>query len=320
MAEKIKYNSSHAASWHGVFGLVIFVCLGFAAVYGLSNFIERNSVRVPEDYSDSDLSLEGKRLKGFSLGSEGLLADWYWMRSLQYVGDKLAKTDVEYINLEDLTSLKPRLLYPLLDNATDLDPKFLSAYSYGAMVLPSIDPKQAIALTEKAIANNPESWRMYQYLGYIHWRLKDYNEAAAAYDRGSQVEGAPRFMRMMSASMRTQGGSRDTARAMYQQMLDEAQDQQMISNAQFRLDEIDSLNERDAIVSVLEKFRHVNGRCPNSLKEIQPQLKSVVLPNEKQFKVNAAGDLVDPTGVPYILDHQACKAAIDTVNSKLPPG
>ena len=304
----------------GVFALIPLLAFGFAAVYGLSNYIEGNRISMPEEYADSDLSLEGKRLKGFSLGSDGLLADWYWMWSLQYIGDKLAKTEIENINLEDLTFLKPRLLYPMLDNSTDLDPHFMAAYTYGAVVLPAIDPQQAVKLTEKAVLNNPDDWRMYQYLGYIRWRLKDYEKAAAAYEHGSAVEGAPQFMRMMVASMRTQGGSRETARAMYQQMLDEAKgDPQMVSNATFRLNEIDSLNERDAIDSVLKHAVDSAGRCPASIREIVPQLSRINLPDGREFQADSSGNIVDPSGVPYLLDRESCRAKIDVAKSKIPP-
>lgn len=299
---------------------MILLALGFGAVYGLSNYIESHRVTLNEDYYDSDLLLEGKRLKGFSLGAEGLLADWYWMRSLQYIGDKLAKTEVENINIEDLTFLRPRLLYPMLDNATDLDPKFIAAYTYGAMVLPAIDKQQAIALTEKAVANNPESWRMLQYLGYIYWRIGEYDKAAEAYERGSRIAGAPQFMTMMVASMRTKGGSRETARAMYQQMLEEAQDQQTRNNAQFRLNEIDSLNERDVIDRILSERLAAAGRCPQSLREIFPQLREAELPSGRTFQVDPSGELVDPSGARYLFDRGACKARIDAANSTIPPG
>jgi hypothetical protein len=144
-------------------GLLLIAAL-YAGVYALSNFIESNRVPIPETYADEDLAFEGKKIKGFALGAEGMLADWYWMRSLQYIGDKLTNSKLEYIDLEDLTHLNPRLLYPLLDNATDLDPHFMAAYSYGAIVLPAIDKQQAIKLTEKGIAANPNEWRLHQYL------------------------------------------------------------------------------------------------------------------------------------------------------------
>jgi tetratricopeptide (TPR) repeat protein len=296
--------------------VVIFA--GFGLVFSLSNFLERNRVSLPVGFEDSDLDLQGKRLKGFSLGAEGLIADWYWMRSLQYVGDKLAKTDAEFINIDDLRSLNPRLLYPFLDNATDLDPAFIAAYTYGAMVLPAIDPDKAILLIEKGIKNNPDYWRLYQYLGYIHWRLKDYDRAAAAYEKGSQNPNAAPFMKMMVASMKNQGGSRETARAIYQQMLDEARDEQTRNSATLRLMEIDSLEERDAIRTVLKDYAAKNGACPQSFRQIIPLLRSVKLPAGKAFHVDNSGDLADPSGAPYILDRQACEVKLDPERTKVP--
>src|SRR5258707_850764 len=143
------------------FPLVIIV-VGFLAVFRLSGYVEAVRPALPDEYVDSDLTVRGSKLKGFALGTEGLIADYYYIRSLQYVGDKLVKSKSEFINLDDLRDLNPRLLYPLLDNATDLDPHFIAAYSYGAVVLPAIDPEKAVRLANKGIANNPTHWRLYQ--------------------------------------------------------------------------------------------------------------------------------------------------------------
>ena len=61
--------------------------------------------------------------------------------------------------------------------------------------------------------------------GYIYWKQGKYERAAETYVNGSQINGAPPFMRMMSARMKTEGGSRDVAREMYKQILDEADDE-----------------------------------------------------------------------------------------------
>ncbi|HLA95564.1 MAG TPA: hypothetical protein VK612_07575, partial [Pyrinomonadaceae bacterium] len=164
-----------------LFIVIAIVVTGFVAVTFLSSTLEHQRVPVPAAFADSDLALEGKRLNGYALGSEGLLADWYWMMSLQYMGKKMIEYGDKDIDLENLSSLNIRLLYPYLDNATDLDPKFYAAYSYGAAVLPAINREHAIALIEKGIANNPEQWRFYQYLGYIYWRSKNFDKAAETY-------------------------------------------------------------------------------------------------------------------------------------------
>ena len=301
------------------FSLCVVVLLGFAAIFGLSNFLESSRPPLPEGYEDSDLALQGGRLKGFALGFEGLIADWYWMQSLQYIGDKVLKSK-EDVNLEDLRSLNPRLLYPMLDTATDLDPHFLAVYSYGAVVLPAINPEQAIKIAEKGIANNPHEWRLYQHLGYIYWRLQNYEKAAEVYAEGAKIAGAPSFMKMMAAQMKNEGGSRETARAIYEQMFKETEDPQIKENAAIHLLRLDSLDERDAIRAVLEDFRTKNNRCPADWREVFPLFKTVKVPRgELRFDAPTLAP-VDPTNVPYILQNVGkCDVLIDVEKSKIPP-
>ncbi len=294
---------------------VILAC--FAAVFVLSNFLEKNKPQLPESYADEDLTLQGAKLKGFSLGFEGLIADWYWMKSLRYLGDKVLNSKQDF-SLDDLSSLNPRLLYPYLNNATDLDPKFFSVYEFGATVLPAIDKQQAIKLTQKGIDNNPNNWRLYQYLGFIYWRLENYQKAAEVYEKGSQIEGAPDFMKMMAAKMKSAGGNRETAREIYQQMFDDAQDEQSKETARLRLLELDSLNERDAIRAALQTFREKNNRCANGWREILPLLQNVKLNGGKDFRVDNASNLVDPSGAPYILDTEKCDVQLDREETKIP--
>ncbi len=307
---------SNSNKTHIAITVIIF---GFMAVFGLSNFLENEKPELPENYIDEDLSLQGKRLRGYAFGFEGLIADWYWMRSLQYIGDKVLKNkEKQTINLENLKPLNPKLLYPLLDNATTLDPKFLEVYSYGAIVLPAINSEQAIKITEKGIKNNPNEWRLYQHLGFIYWKLKDYQKAAEIYEKGSKLEGSPRFMKLMAAKMQNEGGSRGTARQIYEQMLLGAKDTQTKENAEIRLLELDSLDEREAIQKVLKTFKEKNGRCVNIWKEIFPLLQNVKLPSGKDFRIDRNGNIVDPTNIPYVLDKQKCKIELDFKNTKLP--
>ena len=296
----------------------LIIIAGFAAVFALSNYLSSVRPPMPEGWEDQDLALQGAKLKNYSLGFDGLIADWYWMQSLQYIGEKLVKTQ-EDISLDNLRPLNPRLLYPLLDNATTLDPQFMVAYSYGAVVLPAIDPELAIRITEKGIASNPQHWRLYQHLGYIYWRLGNYEKAAEAYEKGSQIPGAGGFMRMMVARMKTEGGSRGTARAMYEQMFNDAEDSQTRENAAIRLLELDSLDERDAIRSVLAAFSEKNGRCASSWRELSPALRGVRTASGRPIRFEPSGPApVDPTGIPYLLLPDKCVVVVDAQASKIP--
>ena len=288
---------------------VVIGVAGFVSTVFTGQNLETNRLQMPESYTDADLSMNGSQLKGFALGFEGLIADWYWMRALQYIGDKIVASKMD-INIDDLSGLNPRLLYPYLDNATDLDPQFINAYSYGAIILPTIDPEKAIVIAKKGIANNPEEWRLYQHLGYIYWKLNRYEEAADAYAAGAQIKGSAPFMTLMAASMKTEGGSRETSRAIYQQMLTEPSDDAMRLTAERRLAVLDSLDEREAIDAVLAKYKETNGRCVNDLREVNSQLPAK-LPSGHTFRVDAQSRVVDPTDAPYLLDKQNCTAKLD---------
>jgi tetratricopeptide (TPR) repeat protein len=296
----------------------LIVVAGFGAVVLLSQYIEANRVQLSSSYVDSDLDLQGKKLKGFALGSEGLLADWYWMRSLQYIGGKISSRGIENLDLEDMTAMNPRLLYPMLDNATTLDPKLMAAYSYGATVLPAIDPKQAIELTEKGIRDNPDQWRLLQYLGYIHWRLKDYEKATDAYNRGAQIPGAPSFFKLMAGKMQTESGGRETARAIYKQAFAEAQDRQTKRSAELRLHQLDAFDELDIVNKVLSENRDRTGRCFASWPEAVPALQAAIRNTDRDLRVDANRNLLDPTNVPYRLNREKCAGEINWPTSRIP--
>ena len=297
---------------------ILVIVAGLMLILPLANALEHQRPKMPAAWVDEDLSIVGGRLRGFVFGAEGLVADWYWMRSLQYVGQKVVAARDGEVDIDDLTALNPRLLYPYLDTATDLDPKFMAAYTYGAVVLPAIDPDLAIKLTNKGIEKNPESWRLYQYLGYIYWKLERYEEASQAYATGARVSGAAPFMQLMAGAMKTQSGSRDTAREIYGQMARDDGDAQTQYYAQFRLMWLDSLDEQDGIRESLQIFKQRTGRCAASWNELLPVLKNVKLPYGRQFRIDAQNEVVDPSGVPYIIDNDKCDVHLNYLNTKVP--
>src|SRR5438876_2308995 len=187
--------------------LMLTVLLGLATVVGLSHWLDSHRPPVDLKVEEEQLYLNGTTAKRISLGFNGLAADWYWMRSLQYVGRKVLNTPRE-IQLDDLGQLNVKLLAPLLDTATTLDPEFMEPYEYAAVVLPGVNVEDAIRITRKGIAVNPSAWRLYQHLGYIYWQQKDFKAASEAYGQGAALPGAPQWMEAMKAQMLAQGGSR----------------------------------------------------------------------------------------------------------------
>ncbi|MDX6692441.1 MAG: hypothetical protein QOF02_44 [Blastocatellia bacterium] len=296
--------------------LALVITLGLGAVVALSRWIERNRPPVDAAMEEEKLYVTGAAAKRMSLGFGGLVADWYWMRSLQYVGRRVIAHEGD-IQIDDLKPLNLNLLYPLLDTATTLDPQFEAAYEYGGVVLPAIDDELAIKLLRKGMENNPSYWRAHQYLGYIYWKRGDFIKASEVYAAGAKIPGVPRWMGEMSARMQAEGGSRPLAREMYRRIMDEADTENIKELAAARLLQVDSFDQRDAIKPVLEAFKARAGRCAASWKEVSTELRAIRLPDGSRLRFDDAASPLDPAGTAYFLVDNGCGVDLDP-RSKVP--
>lgn len=298
--------------------LIAVIMLGFAAQFGLSRVLEKNQTQLSPEAAEEDLYFKGDSIKQISLGFDGMIADYYWMSALQYVGRKVGAHDGDLM-LDDLKPLDPRLLYPMLDTATTLDPQLDAAYAYGSTVLPSISIEQAVKISQKGIAANPDDWRMYHRLGYIFWKNGEFTSAAEIYANGAAKPNAPDWMPQMSARLQAEGGSRVVAREMYGQMLVQAQDEQTKDLMTKRLLQIESFDERDAIGAALEDFEQKNNRCPQNWREIYAQLKTVKTVGNKSLRLDASGAPVDPADTPYLLVSKNGKCTVALGDNSIIP-
>jgi tetratricopeptide (TPR) repeat protein len=281
------------------------VTLGLVVIVGLACAVLlvrwTDTLRPPPDPNaiDESLYLNGKTARRISLGFNGLVADWYWMRSLQYVGKKIL-SQPDNVAIDDLGKLNLKLLAPLLDSATTLDPEFLDPYEYAAIVLPAVDVQEAIRITQKGIAANPNAWRLYQHLGYIYWQQGNYQAASETYGRGAQIPGVPSWMLAMKAKMIAEGGSRNTAREIYTRMFEESADEQVRDMARKHVLLLDSLDQRDVLRNIMHAFRDKTGHCPTSWTELH-----------LSASVDASGAPLDPSGVPYLLRPGTCEVQLN---------
>ena len=290
--------------------LALVVLLGLVQTSALARWLDAR--RRPEDAfaAYEELYVGPETARRLSLAFNGVAADWYWLRSLQYVGRKVGAYRGEF-TLDDMRPLGIRNLGPLLEQTVALDPQFLAAYEFGAVVLPAIDRDAAVSLVERGIRENRGDWRLYQHLGYIHWQAGHFREASEAYEAGASQPGAPAWMHVMAAQMSAQGGSRAVAREMYKRMYEGAADEQVRTLAVTRLAQLESLEERDRIRQALSDFRDRAGRCPADWREVAPQLRAV------RLRLDAAGAPLDPSDARYVLDAAACDVSLGP-DSKVP--
>jgi tetratricopeptide (TPR) repeat protein len=290
-------------------GLVVVVGIACAAL--LVRWTD--SLRPPVDPNliDEGLYVNDKTARRMSLGFNGLAADWYWMRSLQYIGKKMFNHPGD-IRIDDLSNLNLTLLAPLLDTATTLDPEFVEPYEYAAVVLPAVDIQQAIRLTQKGIDANPNEWRLYHHLGYIYWRQGQYQLASETYARGAQIPGAPAWMEAMKAKLISEGGSRSTAREIYTRMYEQAGDEHVRQMALKQLMRLESLDQQDGLRKLFAAYKARNGKCPDSWRELEQILRTL------RIQVDQSGAPFDPSGAPYLLKAGACEVELDWKQTKVP--
>jgi tetratricopeptide (TPR) repeat protein len=284
--------------------LIAVIIIGLGTMVLTARWLDQRRPKLESGIQQEALYLTGNTVRRMSLGFNGLVADWYWMRSLQYVGRKILDAP-EQVQLDNLAQLDLRLLAPLLDIATTLDPEFMEPYQYAAVVLPAIDEEEAIRIIRKGITVNPNQWRLYQHLGYIYWQRGDFPAAGEAYARGATIAGAPPWMNAMKARMAAEGGSRDVAREIYRRMYEQPGDSQVKETAYLRLLQLDSMDQRDTIRKVLAVYKVRVGRCPASWRDVAPLLRvaGLSLAND--------GAPLDPAATPYVLTTNNCDVDLD---------
>ncbi|MDQ5845952.1 MAG: hypothetical protein M3539_11740 [Acidobacteriota bacterium] len=284
--------------------LLLVLMIGLSGVVTLAHWIDSHRPPVEVAVEEEKLYMTAATVKRLSLGFNGLAADWYWMRSLQYVGRKILNLP-EDVQLDNLAQLNLNLLAPLLDAATTLDPQFIEPYQYAAVVLPAINVAEAIRIIKKGIAANPDSWRLYHHLGYIYWQQKNFTLAGDAYEHGAKLPGAPPWMQVMKARMASEGGSRETAREIYIRMYEQAGDGEVKEMARRRLLQLNAFDEMDALRRLMETYKARTGRCPASWQELNNAFRVL------KVRVDSSGAPLDPAGTAYLLVKDKCDVNID---------
>ena len=219
-----------------------------------------------ESSQDDDLLFvsSGKTLKRMSLGYDGLLADLYWTRAVQYFGRRHHDNEKGY-----------RLLGPILRITSDLDPHLLPTYEYGSVFLAQRppegagDPHAAVELVKRGIAENPGQWRLYYTLGFIYsMELKDYASAAEAFRQGAQVPGAHAWMAVMAANMARHGGELGTSRYLWSAIARTTRDEKIAANAIKHLRALEAEQDIQQLEAMVRDYRQQAGHTPASWNEL----------------------------------------------------
>ena len=280
-----------------VFSLILLGCL-FASVVLLRR-VDR--MRAGASLEEVLYISSPKALKKMSLGYDGLLADIYWTRAVQYFGGKHHEGAHHF-----------DLLAPLLEITTTLDPHLLVAYEYGANFLAPQPPngagmpERAIQLEEFGIRNNPNEWRLYYNEGFIRYmELKDYAGASDVFARGSKVPNAHPFLAILAGKMAEHAGDQQMARMMWSTTYQTTKDSTVRANAAAHLRALQVDEDVTNLEALAVRYQKQTGHFPSSFSELQAAgwLRGTpVDPLGHTYKLTSDGrvEVREPDDLPFI--------------------
>jgi len=229
-------------------------------------------------------------IKKMALGYESILADIYWMRTIQYYG---RRTEA------DRRAVRFKNLGLLLDITTTLDPRMLDVYRAGSYFLGEPEPvgagqpREAIKLLDKGMRVHPEVWHLPYDKGFAYFiYLRDYKKAGEVWLETSRMPGAPEWMEALAAKAMLQGGAMETAKGLWERQKAESDREDVRQNAFNRLRSIRVDEDIWTLSFCVQKYVEREDRLPASLEEL---VRAGLIPFVP----------VDPSGVPYLYDSQS---------------
>lgn len=238
----------------------------------------------------------GEDVRRLFPGLENLMADVYWLRTVQYFGGQRAFGKEK----------KFQVLEPLIDITVTLDPRFEIAYRYGATFLSEPwpigagQPEAGVRILERGARANPQSWILRQNLGFfVYFHLGQPRRAAEIMLEASKLPGAPSWFAEMAADFMARGGERATARRLWQRLYEQSEEGQLRRNAKAHLDYLDAQDAIERLGPALEEFRRRAGRYPAALAELVEAGLVARLPQ-------------DPAGVPFDYDPQTGAVSVSS--------
>lgn len=281
----------HPLAWAALVAL-------FVAVLGLQMLqAERQPLGLPAGESANLLYIQSPAFAHrAALSFDALLADIYWIRTVQHYGSTKLSED---------PNKKYDILYPLLDLTTSLDPYFDVAYKFGSVFLAESfptgagRPDQAIALLQKGLRLQPNKWDFAHELGFVYYFwYRDYETAAAWFNRAAAMPKSPVWLKPLAAVTLAEGGKRSTSRALWTDIEQHADLEWLRQQAQLRLRQLDAMDGIDFIERVVQQYHAAAGRYPSSWADLvrAQYLKAVPL---------------DPAGTPFQLDPENGRVTLD---------
>ena len=140
----------------------------------------------------------GVWVKQATLGYETAAADVAWLRGIQYYGE------------HRLNDQRYDMIGHVMGIVADLDPHFIQPYVFGGFTLAQElkQPERGLALLERGLRENPDSWRLAFEVGFLHYVCRhDYAAAGRYFARAAHSPDAPEYVARFAAWSNQRAGN-----------------------------------------------------------------------------------------------------------------
>jgi len=199
-----------------------------------------------------------------SLGYEQVMADWYWVKALQYFTDPDHELNT-YRNLGDF-----------LEVVVGIDPDFEYAYKFAGLSIPFdvgrmryVNSDRAIGFLERGVARFPKNWELHFYLGFYYLNFKeDPARAAEQFAAAAEIPGSPSYLKRFAARLFTVGGDLERGRLFAETMLATTSEPAEQEKLKRRIRDIEAERQLRELEHAARRFKDEHGRWPISPVEL----------------------------------------------------
>ena len=204
----------------------------------------------------------GRQLRAVSLGQRLLLADFYWLKLVQYVGETVMARENRW-----------EALYPLAEVVTDLDPRYGYAYQVAGSNLSGLAHRhqEADRILEKGMRNVPGRWSLPFILSVNKFLYEGDYAAAAFYARRAAEVGRRPHLALLAANLALvtdEEGEYRTAAEFLRESISQADTPELREELKQRLTKVETYQAISAVERAVRSFRERYVRRPISVDEL----------------------------------------------------
>jgi hypothetical protein len=219
-----------------------------------------------------------------SLGFQQVMADWYWVKGLQYFTDTSQELN-QFRNLGDF-----------LDVVVGIDPDFEYAYKFAGVAIPYdtgrfrfANTERAIEFLQRGVARFPRNWELHFYLGFYLLNFRENPGAAAEeFAAAAAIPGSPDYLKRFAARLFSAAGDLDRARVFAETMAESTDDPVEKEKLQARVRDIEIERSLREVEAAARTFKERNGRWPVDLLELGVTQQLPALPPGVQLEQGIA--------------------------------